>query len=71
MHPNKRRHAIATTAFEITLHQGEVHIAMHMVLIGDQAECAMRGRDAALGDAFHGALGPQAVPDEIGDGADA
>ena len=43
---------------------------MYMVLIGDQAECTMRGHDAALGDAFHGALGPQAVPDQIGDGAD-
>src|ERR1700734_4015335 len=66
VHTHQGRHP----GIEVALHQGDVHVAMHLVLVAAQLEPAELGLDRLVVDALDRALVLQAIADEIGDGAD-
>ena len=65
MHAHDRR-----VGLQIPVHQRQMHVAVHVILVAVEPELAVGGAHGLLGDALDRALGLQAVADQVGDGAD-
>ena len=55
---------------DVAFDEREVRLAADAIAIGDEPESAVHRVDIAVRDAHHEGLGPAAVLDEVGDGAD-